>query len=707
VSFSHTSRASFGRPAQVASRPSRAVLTTAAILVLSGCGDTSDVRLRAAIIDAEDARAVGPAGLQPLEEGLASADPDIQSLAVRSMGRLERPETIGLIAPLLASSHPSVRAEAVNALGQAVLAMNGDGVADLLFAHLANEEDEQVRGVVARTLGRLQYGEADRGLAAEQVLVQLTRDGEGDVPLATLTGVVMGLESMSRRLGREGLSEATVGRLEDLAAFGRSGGSTDPDGAARVRRTAMLALSWFGSPGAATLADALDDDDPDVRRVAVTIMGSKASADVSSDLLVRGLDDPSARVRVEAVRSYAARTPGAGECPRLLDAAVDPDLHVAIAALDLLAQACADRTRQIALLGDIAAGHETVSASDWHRPAHALVALASVAPASAAPLLGAFAGHSNPFARVYAARAATVLGEGDVLEALAADAVANVRTAAVRGLAGLRGHEADGLLITQLDQDDPFLLLTVAGLLEGTPNRDAAVPALMGALARISEERRQTARDPRMALLERIAELGGVEQADGLEAYVTDYDPVLAQRVVEILSRWTGGNWQVRPDPVPRLPVPSPEEIDRLADTRVVLEMKRGGEIEIRMWARNAPTHVARFVRLARSGYFDGLTYHRVVTNFVLQGGSPGANEFYGDAAYARDELGLMSHWRGTLGTSTRGRDTGDGQMFINLIDNLRLDHNYTVFGEVVRGMDTADLVAEGDVITRARVVEG
>ena len=56
------------------------------------------------------------------------------------------------------------------------------------------------------------------------------------------------------------------------------------------------------------------------------------------------------------------------------------------------------------------------------------------------------------------------------------------------------------------------------------------------------------------------------------------------------------------------------------------------------------------------------------------------------------------------VGTSTRGRDTGDGQIFINLVDNLYLDHNYTVFGEVVRGMDAVDAVAEGDVIARARV---
>jgi cyclophilin family peptidyl-prolyl cis-trans isomerase len=66
----------------------------------------------------------------------------------------------------------------------------------------------------------------------------------------------------------------------------------------------------------------------------------------------------------------------------------------------------------------------------------------------------------------------------------------------------------------------------------------------------------------------------------------------------------------------------------------------------------------------------------------------------------------LVSHWRGTVGASTRGRDTGDGQFFINLVDNLRLDHDYTVFGEVVIGMEVVDLVAEGDVITRATVVQ-
>ena len=245
----------------------------------------------------------------------------------------------------------------------------------------------------------------------------------------------------------------------------------------------------------------------------------------------------------------------------------------------------------------------------------------------------------------------------------------------------------------------------MAELLEGTPSPGQAVGPLIAALTRLSEGRRETARDPRIALLDRIVEVGSVEQAPELEPYLNDYDPVVAVRAAGVLADWTGEPPVAQPAPLQRQTLPTAEEIARLAITRIVLEMARGGEIEIRLFGEEAPTHAARFERLVASGYFNGLTFHRVVTNFVLQGGGPGANEYTGDAAFTRDEVGLVSHWRGTVATSTRGRDTGDGQIFINLADNLPLDHEYTVFGEVVRGMGVVDAVAEGDVIVQARVV--
>ena len=120
----------------------------------------------------------------------------------------------------------------------------------------------------------------------------------------------------------------------------------------------------------------------------------------------------------------------------------------------------------------------------------------------------------------------------------------------------------------------------------------------------------------------------------------------------------------------------------------------------LRLFPFDAPTNVWRFARLAESGWFDGLTFHRIAPFFVAQGGSPNANEYSGAAAFSRDELGRENR-RGTVGLSTRGRDTGDGQLYINLIDNLSLDHEYTVWGEVIRGMEIVDRLQEGARIRR------
>lgn len=76
----------------------------------------------------------------------------------------------------------------------------------------------------------------------------------------------------------------------------------------------------------------------------------------------------------------------------------------------------------------------------------------------------------------------------------------------------------------------------------------------------------------------------------------------------------------------------------------------------------------------------------------------------FGDGPFTRDEIGT-SNRRGAIGLSTRGGDTGDAQVYVNLVDNYRLDEEYTVFAEVVGGMDLVDRILEGDVIDRADVV--
>nr|MCU0623480.1 peptidylprolyl isomerase [Gemmatimonadaceae bacterium] len=134
-------------------------------------------------------------------------------------------------------------------------------------------------------------------------------------------------------------------------------------------------------------------------------------------------------------------------------------------------------------------------------------------------------------------------------------------------------------------------------------------------------------------------------------------------------------------------------------------EASGGGSFTVKLRGDVAPMMAARILMLADSGWYDGTTWHRVEPDFVIQGGSPGANEYVGSASFLRDELGTLPHPRGTVGMSTRGHDTGDAQWFVNLRDNRRLMRDYTVFGEVTDGIAVVDGVLEGDVIARIRRV--
>jgi peptidyl-prolyl cis-trans isomerase B (cyclophilin B) len=147
-----------------------------------------------------------------------------------------------------------------------------------------------------------------------------------------------------------------------------------------------------------------------------------------------------------------------------------------------------------------------------------------------------------------------------------------------------------------------------------------------------------------------------------------------------------------------------PDDLRRLAAARARVTIRDVGIFELVLFAHEAPATVLRFVRLAESGYYNGLTFHRVVPNFVIQGGSPGANEYIGDAMFMRDEVGRWPHVRGAVGISTRGRDTGDAQIFVDLVDNPRLNHNYTVFAQILTGVEVIDQILEGDVIERIEI---
>ncbi len=142
------------------------------------------------------------------------------------------------------------------------------------------------------------------------------------------------------------------------------------------------------------------------------------------------------------------------------------------------------------------------------------------------------------------------------------------------------------------------------------------------------------------------------------------------------------------------------EEIKKMAETRAVIETKFGN-MEIRFFPDAAPNHVNNFIELAKKGFYDGTTFHRVIPGFMIQGGDPNSKDpdkskhgMGGPGYTVKAEFNEKPHKRGILSMARAAHpDSAGSQFFICVADSFFLDRQYTVFGEVVSGMEVADKI--------------
>jgi len=325
------------------------------------------------------------------------------------------------------------------------------------------------------------------------------------------------------------------------------------------------------------------------------------------------------------------------------------------------------------------------------------VALAKRSPEKAAPAMAAFAAHPVWWVRMYAAGAAAAAGDLVHLEKLAYDTNDNVREAALGPWRRLKKLDADPAIVDALGRSDVQLLRTTATLLKESPRNERALRALLDALARLTSEGKETSRDARLPLLDALAVHATAENATELLPLLKDFDPKVAEKAALVVTALTTKSVSAQPAPYRR------GAAAELADLRqcVSVRLASGGAFTMQMEPSLAPVAVERFLQLAtRDHYYDGLTIHRVVPNFVIQGGSPGANEYSGAKEFMRDEI-AGANVRGSVGLSTRGRNTGDAQFFVNLVDNPRLDGDYTIFARLAGPADLAavDRIQEGEIM--------
>ncbi|HEV8363908.1 MAG TPA: peptidylprolyl isomerase [Gemmatimonadaceae bacterium] len=706
------------RVRNIAIRVARDVAHCLFVAALAACASRSGDAALDRVLMAEDQRPTDAAALAPIFASLHDTSASITAVAIRAVGRLQRPALVDSIAPFLAHGDAVVRAEAANAIAQSVQPGTDTAAVararTLLLDRLTAASADADRGVVARSVGRLPHESSALAQdVAERIAQAVVQAGEpatscersvrpaplpAGVSASLLFGAMHGIYSVARRARSLGCG-ATGLALSALVFIAPAPG----DSAVWVRELAMLALQSANRTNAATLTTAAADADPRVRRLAMRI---------PRDLLMRaavtlvsgGIDDTATTVRIDAVRALVTlRAPQS--CGLALRALRDPAPHVSREAIDATAAAC-DSVLAAPLLDTLVRrlpkDTMDVANGSWHAPARALVALARMTPARATPHFPRFAQH--PVWQVRAALAAAARASGDTaqLVRLLRDRDSNVREETITMLAQLGPALREQGIRSGLADSAYQVVLAAATAAKDVPTID--VQSLKGALDRLTARGQETSRDPRRELLERIAERGSAADTSALAPYLADFDVLIARRAAEIMSRWTGRQIAAAQRPQAKraetLSDPAPTNL------RIVLSAASGGGvILVRLYPSEARTTVARVARLAEAGHYNGRTLHRVVPNFVIQGGSPDANEYVGDGPFMRDELGLRSHTRGTLGISTRGRDTGDAQLFINLVDNFRLDHDYTVFGEVVDGLDVVDRVEAGAVMRSVSVV--
>lgn len=134
--------------------------------------------------------------------------------------------------------------------------------------------------------------------------------------------------------------------------------------------------------------------------------------------------------------------------------------------------------------------------------------------------------------------------------------------------------------------------------------------------------------------------------------------------------------------------------------------MENGGEILIDLFENDAPNTVANFEKLANSGFYNGLTFHRVIPGFVAQGGCPNGNGTGGPGYTIDCEINPNKHERGVLAMAHAGRNTGGSQFYITYAPQPHLDGEHTVFGKVVQGLEVVDELKGRDKMEKVEVYE-
>jgi peptidylprolyl isomerase len=612
---------------------------------------------------------------------------EVRARAYRALGRLQDPSLLDAMAKGLSDGVPAVRLEAVFAVGQLF-----DPVAEpALTAALDSETDPGVKARLVEALGK-----SGSEAAVPRLAGLLAGSDPGLAQEAALALGALGIRSVP-------LTSAAVALRGGLA-------SADPE----VRwRTAFAVQRGKVAEAGKELERSLKQND------ALTLMFSARAAGALkiraiADLIVPLLNHPEWRVRVEALRALGSiHDPYHTGRASLL--AEDPNEHVVLTAIETMGNLAAG--------GGLGRIEDLEQSNNWRiRAAVLRVQIQGMGDGSVLQVKDAIQETD------WRIRAAAAEGLGKIaseqslllIESMAADESPQVAAAVVNALTLFPQKEAVEMIRGYLKQGDPVVLAAAAHG-AGERHDNLAVPDLLAAYDKL-----QSPVDTEV-MVEIVHALGSILTAKPeddpigtlaaedstraialLEAARHQGDANVAEAAAAALSTITGTT--VRAEITAPTGVPAELDLDlalalasgkKKPKARLVTNR---GTFVIQLLGEEAPGTVANFVALARKGFYNGLTFHRVVADFVIQGGDPRGDGMGGPGYAIRCEYNPLRYETGMVGMALAGKDTGGSQFFITHSPQPHLNGKYTIFGKVLEGMDVVDTIQVGDLIQEIRL---
>jgi cyclophilin family peptidyl-prolyl cis-trans isomerase len=598
-----------------------------------------------------------PGGVQPLTGALADADPEVRQMAAFGLGLIGDASATPALVGALADPSPLVRGRAAEALGQ----LGAKGAAgDVSKLAVEYAQHPSVTSMTPDQEGAVPP-EAE---AYKLALFALVRLGgyeplaaavlTGDRPVTSWWPVAFALQRINDPRAAPALAQLARGPGKYTVAFAARGLGSSKD------------------PGMApTLLPLLDKKQPLEVLVSAIRASAQLKAASAAEALVALAADAATHpnVRLEAITALGTLASPAG-LTVAQDLMTDPWPVMRIAAMR--AAASIDQETFGIVLASLDAD------PDWTVRAGLAGVLATLPPEMAIE------------------RVRPLLNDEDK----------RVWPAAMRALVRLKAPDIGKILLERAKEPDFAVRGAVADLL-GELKPEGGAAALKEAY-KIGEP--DVAYSARASALTALAAYGATDATDTLKLALADKEWAVRVRAAELLARFDpAGDYRAAIRPVPG---PAPAAYDDRSlivpdfSPHVFIETARG-TIEFELAVLDAPQTSRNFMLLARRGFFNGLSIHRVVPNFVVQDGDSRGDGEGGPGYTIRDELNQRPFVRGTVGMALSWKDTGGSQFYITHSPQPHLDGRYTAFGHVVNGMDVVDRIQQGDVIQQVRVWDG